>query len=262
MKPFIKIITNIDSSVFIDDKYIGLAKKGVLFKQILETPGDYLIRLVEKKICNKFSISKVVHVINDTLIEFDFADILLAHQEFIPYATGIYPPDDDGPWHDLKFKRKNQTCEIWSSQYDLKLSTILDDFDSIESFGYNGVDYLLKIVRGFSQSIISIVGSLKAELENADIIRISTDGNLGIYRREGRYGIFKNKGHKSLPLQYSKIRYCSHFDMLYNENHCAILDYDKNIMSEFFYDTLEVVADDNDIDTAIIHYRGETYFYN
>jgi hypothetical protein len=246
--------------VYIDDKYVGIAEKDRLFQYELSRKGDCLIRLVERKILGRFSLTKIVNVINDTLVEFDFSKVLLEHQEFIPYCIGTFPPDDDGPWHDLKFikKRGQNICEIWSSQYNLKLTELPSDYDKIVPFGYNGVDYLVKIIRGNDCQIVNLFGQTLASISNGEIITVSNDGKIGVYKNKTGYGVFTYPELEIRPAIYDKIKYYAGFDILKNDNQCVFVNYEKGTAKEYQYDRIEV---DDDC-SAIIHYNAQSFYYS
>ncbi len=142
----IKILSNIESSLYIDDEFVGTVYTDEVFVYTVTQSGDYYIKLVEKSTGKNLSLSKIANVKEDILLQFDFAGVLLEHQECLSDTSlGVNLKTA------LEFKRKSGVCEIWSVRYGIKLSEIPNDFNEIEFFkfyyGNDREDWLLILTK-------------------------------------------------------------------------------------------------------------------
>lgn len=196
----IKILSNMESSVYVDDKYVGIAYANKLFQHEVVSPSDYYIKLVEIKTDKKWSLSQIAHVRSDVLLQFDFSEVLLDHQDYISIFSGL-----DEPEKDLFFKTQKNIIEVWSSQYSIRLTEIENLYDKLIPFGYHypSKEYLLKAYSRECCYIINLYGKKYIEISCGDIVYISDCFSSGVYRYKGKFGFFEKYGDKLSPAEFT-----------------------------------------------------------
>lgn len=232
-------MTNIPSRVFVDDKYVGVAYVNKLFIHNVDRPGDYLIKLVEKTISDKYYIQKVVKVSEDIIVQFDFTEFLLDNQETITYDVGADGFESD---KDLIFKKKGKLTEIWSAKHNLKLSEINNPFDSIVPFGYchYNQQYYIKIFDNGTCSLLNLYGDVVIQIPEGEIDTITNKLRTGLYSINNKYGIFEDYGKVLKPAEYTCVYVGFCFTVIANQTECCIIEYQSGKIFKMECDSYEI----------------------
>lgn len=199
----IKILSNMKSSIYIDDKFVGEVGANKLFTYTVTQTGDYYIKLVEKCTSRNYHLTKIANIKDSVLLQFDFAEVLLEHQECLSFYASV---DRCTPENDLFFKRKKSNIEVWSSEYGIRLSEIENVYDEIIPFDYHyeSKEYLLLAYSGKKCYILNLYGKIHIEISNGDIWKCAGKLKSGIYKHEGKFGLFEEFGKVLLPAEFSE----------------------------------------------------------